>query len=107
MKEIINKLKSDCKSDDELSIEFETSPDEAVVIGTRQAYINAAIRLLEIAGQTPASECEQDEIQGVQTVCSNHIKHAFNEFGKVWPVAAYVAKDSDRVNKLISIFKGE
>lgn len=107
MNEIIDNLKALFDSDHDLSIEFDSSPDEAVVIGTKQAYINAAIKLLEIAEQSLVADCEKEVITGVHAVASNHVKYVFNEFGDVWPIAAYVAKDIEHAKKLISIFKSD
>lgn len=106
MKKIIDELRTICDSEDELSIEFEGSPDEAVVIGTRQAYVNAAIKLLEIASLSTEAECEADHIQNKDALVSNHIKFAFNEFGATWPVAAYLEENCKEANELISSFKG-
>jgi len=87
MKKIINELRSISCSSDELSINFESSPDAAVLIGTKQAYINVALKLLEVANQSERSTIETDIIDGMSIKYSNDVKNAFNELGGAWPVA--------------------
>ena len=79
--------------------------EEAILIGTQDSYIRMAIKLLRIAqiginANSVSFECEEDEIDGRTYLYSNEIKEVFDEFGDVWPVCSYIAKDVDEMQKL-------
>jgi hypothetical protein len=86
------------------------SYEESVLIGTRDSYIRMAIKLLKIAqagasANSTSLECDEDEIDGRNYLYTNEIKEVFDEFGDVWPICLYIAKDVDEMQMLKKHFE--
>jgi hypothetical protein len=86
------------------------SYEESVLIGTGDSYIRMAIKLLKIAQAGLSADsrslgCDEDDIDGKSYLYTNEIKEVFDEFGDVWPVCAYIAKDADEMQKLKKYFE--
>jgi len=105
MKDIIKALKSQTNLSDELTIKFESSPEEAAIIGTKQAYINAAIKLLEIANSSQECQLDTDIIESSEVRYTNSIKQVFSEHGMVWPIVAYVTSSNNETSEVSKYFE--
>ncbi|MBB5032669.1 hypothetical protein [Prosthecobacter vanneervenii] len=77
---------------DELRLEAESSYSESVLIGSREAYLHAALMFLQIA-------CSGSVPEAFDT------KTIFNEESAVWPVAGYVTETDDEAQTLASSFR--
>lgn len=87
-------LKVHVSSFEELRIEAESSFSEAVIIGSREAYVRGALAFLRIAVSN----------SGLEAV---DVKPIYNELGAVWPVAAYVTETEEDAQVLAAEFSCE
>jgi hypothetical protein len=99
MESIIKELER-LSNGDELFMQYQITPGEATIVGTKKAYINAALKLLKIADALPEEALFEDEIETITVKCTNSIKHVFNETGDVWPIASYLVKNNNQARLL-------
>ena len=81
--------------DEHVSVMVETSEDEAMMIGTADAYIRLAVTLLRAV--TGLHDGGSQQVADVELACMPSLADAFDTMGHVVPTCLYVAaEDSDR-----------
>lgn len=106
IREALTALSSMNIGTDELFLAYEASPSEAVMIGTKDAYLRFAHQCLvwalaENPTTDPASDMEDipEDLGGY--LANTDVKYLFDERGDLWPVCAYVMKTPDQAQLLI------
>jgi hypothetical protein len=96
--------------DAELTIMPDHGFDEAVLIGTRDAYLRVAATFVRLAikldrsSEWEENNISEDQIGSARILSTNEVKHCFNEWGRVWPVCAYLARSAGEADSVVREF---
>lgn len=93
--EIVQRLATYAVSDEVVSIVVETGEDEALMVGTKGAFLNLAKILVQGVASNDTANIMTTTADGVALQCSTSIANAFDKLGHVVPRALCIAKNAE------------
>ncbi|WP_145283692.1 hypothetical protein [Pirellulimonas nuda] len=92
MLDIIDRLEKYSEKGELVTIALETGEDEAVLIGTKEAYLNLALVLVKCVASVGGECIHEVGVGETRLRCSTSVASAFSQLGHVVPGSLCIAQ---------------